>query len=230
MSSRSAFTRSEGLRAPQEIDRGVLTKPIPHALPIDVAPPLRLNIAGLGERAMRNQGTAALDANLDFSNTGDLLAKGPAERIATARIAHQLTRSLAENDSRKVMLALQEILKRYDLSAVARTTGIRRNTLNKSLGAAANPTLSRILILLNALDIRLVAISSDQNTRFLSQTALSVGSQEKPTREKSPTCRPMSPARSSRTCARISGKSTLSAATRSHAGSLPPCKITILPR
>ena len=111
---------------------------------------------------MRNQGTAALGANLDFSNTGDLLAKGPAERIATARIAHQLTRSLAENDSRKVMLALQEILKRYDLSAVARTTGIRRNILNKSLDAAANPTLSRILVLLKALDIRLIAISSDQ--------------------------------------------------------------------
>jgi len=111
---------------------------------------------------MRNQGTAALGASLDFSNTGDLLAKGPAERIATARIAHQLTRSLAENDSRKVMLALQEILKRYDLSAVARTTGIRRNILNKSLGAAANPTLSRILVLLKALDIRLIAISSDQ--------------------------------------------------------------------
>ena len=111
---------------------------------------------------MRDQGTTALGANLDFSNTGDLLAKGPAERIETARIAHQLTRSLAENDSRKVMLALQEILKRYDLSAVARTTGIRRNILNKSLGAAANPTLSRILMVLKALDIRLIAISSDQ--------------------------------------------------------------------
>ena len=111
---------------------------------------------------MRDQGTAALGAKLDFSNTGDLIAKGPAERIETARIAHQLTRSLTENDSQKVVLALREILKRYDLSAVARTTGIRRNTLNKSLGAAANPTLSRILILLKALDIRLIAISSDQ--------------------------------------------------------------------
>ena len=111
---------------------------------------------------MRDQGTAAL-ANLDLSNTGDLFVKGPAERIETARIAHQLTRSLAENDSRKVVLALQEILKQYDLSAIARTTGIRRDTLNKNLGAAANPGLSRILILLKALDIRLIAISSDQN-------------------------------------------------------------------
>ena len=112
---------------------------------------------------MRDQGTAALGAKLDFSNTGDLIMKGPAERIETARVAHQLTRSLAENDSQKVVLALQEILERYDLSAVARTTGIRRDTLKKSLGTAANPTLSRILILLKALDIRLIAISSDQN-------------------------------------------------------------------
>ena len=112
---------------------------------------------------MRDQGTAALGANLDFSNTGDLLAKGPAERIETARIAHQITCSLAENDSQKVVLALQEILKRYDLSAIVRTTGIRRDVLNKSLRTAADPTLSRILILLKALDIRLVAISSDQN-------------------------------------------------------------------
>lgn len=111
---------------------------------------------------MRDPGTAALGAKLDFSNTGDLIMKGPAERIETARIAHQITVSLAENDSQKVGLALQEILKRYDLSAVARTIGVRRDTLNKSLGAAANPSLSRILTLLKALDIRLIAISSDQ--------------------------------------------------------------------
>ena len=112
---------------------------------------------------MRDRGTAAPGTRIDFSNTGDLIVKGPAERIETARIAHELTRSLAENDSQKVMLALQEILKRYDLSAIARTTGIRRETLNKSLAAAADPSLSRILILLKALDIRLIAISSDQN-------------------------------------------------------------------
>ncbi len=111
---------------------------------------------------MRDPGAAALGAKLDFANTGDLIAKGPAERIETARIAHQLTVSLAENDSQKVQFVLQEILKRYDLSAVARTTGIRRDALNKSLSAAANPTLSRVLILLKALDIRLIAISSDQ--------------------------------------------------------------------
>jgi DNA-binding phage protein len=112
---------------------------------------------------MRDRGTAAPGTRIDFSNTGDLIVKGPAERIETARIAHELTRSLAENDSQKVMLALQEILKRYDLSAIARTMGIRPDTLDKSLGAAANPSLSRILILLKALDIRLIAISSDQN-------------------------------------------------------------------
>ena len=111
---------------------------------------------------MRDRETAAPGTKIDFSNTGDLIVKGPAERIETARVAHELTRSLAENDSQKVALALQEILKRYDLSAIARTTGIRRETLNKSLAAAANPTFSRILILLKALDIRLIAISSDQ--------------------------------------------------------------------
>lgn len=72
---------------------------------------------------MGDQRAVAL-ANLDLSNTGDLFVKGPAERIETARIAHQLTRSLAENDSQKVVRALQEILKQYDLSAIARTTGI----------------------------------------------------------------------------------------------------------
>ena len=112
---------------------------------------------------MRDQQRTVALANLDLSNTGDLFAERAAERIETARIAHQLTRSLAENDSKMVVLALQEILKQYDLSVIARTTGIRRETLNKNLGAAANPGLSRILILLKALDIRLIAISSDQN-------------------------------------------------------------------
>ena len=60
------------------------------------------------------------------------------------------------------MLALQEIIKRRDLSAIARTTGLRRDVLNKSLGVEANPSLSRVLLLLKALDIRLIAVSSDQ--------------------------------------------------------------------
>jgi probable addiction module antidote protein len=116
---------------------------------------------GSGYAQSRNGG-AWCQANLDFFNVGGSIVKGPSERIETARVAHQLTRSLAENDSQKVALALQEILKRQDLSAIARTTGIRRDVLNKSLGAAANPSLSRVLILLKALDIRLIAISSDK--------------------------------------------------------------------
>jgi probable addiction module antidote protein len=90
------------------------------------------------------------------------IVKGPAERIEAARIAHQLTQSLAENDSQKLVLALKKIIKRQGLSAIARTTGIRRDALQKSLAATANPSLSRILMLLKALDIRLIAASSDQ--------------------------------------------------------------------
>jgi probable addiction module antidote protein len=112
--------------------------------------------------AQSRNGGSWCQANFDFFTIGGPIVKGPSERIETARVAHQLTRSLAENDSQKVALALQEILKRQDLSAIARTTGIRRDVLHKSLGAAANPSLSRILILLKALDIRLIAISSDQ--------------------------------------------------------------------
>jgi len=90
------------------------------------------------------------------------IVKGPAERIEAARVAHQLTQSLAENDSQKLVLALKKILKRQGLSTIARTTGIRRDALQKSLAATANPSLSRILMLLKALDIRLIAVSSDQ--------------------------------------------------------------------
>ena len=90
------------------------------------------------------------------------IVKGPAERIEAARVAHQLTQSLAENDSQKLVLALKKIIKRQGLSAIARTTGIRRDALQKSLAATANPSLSRILMLLKVLDIRLIAVSSDQ--------------------------------------------------------------------
>jgi probable addiction module antidote protein len=68
-----------------------------------------------------------------------------------------LTRSLAENDSRQVMLALKQILKEQNISAIARSAGMRRDTLYRSFSGPVDPNLGRVLKLLAALNIRLVA-------------------------------------------------------------------------
>jgi probable addiction module antidote protein len=79
------------------------------------------------------------------------------------RIARYLTVSLANNELEPVLKALNQILAGQNVSALARETGINRNTLYDSFGGKANPSLGRVLELLRALNVRLVAVPWSPN-------------------------------------------------------------------
>jgi probable addiction module antidote protein len=83
----------------------------------------------------------------------------------TKTIAGLLTKSLASNDSQQVWLALKQILKGQNVSAIARSAGMRRDTLYRSFSGKVDPNLSRVLKLLAALHIRLVATPLVQRAR-----------------------------------------------------------------
>jgi probable addiction module antidote protein len=76
--------------------------------------------------------------------------------------ASLLTKTLAENDSHQVWLALKQLLKGQNVSEIARSAGMRRDTLYRSFSGKVDPSLSRVLKLLKAINIRLVAIPSGQ--------------------------------------------------------------------
>ena len=73
-------------------------------------------------------------------------------------IALYLTKSLAKNELKQVLKALNQILIGQNVMAVARKTGMRRTALYRSFGGEINPPLGRVLALLGALNVRLVAV------------------------------------------------------------------------
>jgi probable addiction module antidote protein len=79
--------------------------------------------------------------------------------------ASLLTKSLAENDSHQAWLALKQLLKGQNVSEIARRAGMRRDTLYRSFSGNVDPSLSRVLKLLKAINVRLVAIPSVQGAR-----------------------------------------------------------------
>jgi probable addiction module antidote protein len=73
-------------------------------------------------------------------------------------IALYLTKSLAKNELKPLLNALNQILIGQNVMAVARKTGMRRPTLYRSFGAKVDPPLGRVLAFLGALNVRLVAV------------------------------------------------------------------------
>jgi probable addiction module antidote protein len=73
-------------------------------------------------------------------------------------IAIRLTESLATNELKPVLKALNQILIGQNVMAIARETGMERATLYDSFGGEVNPSLGRVLALLGALNVRLVAV------------------------------------------------------------------------
>ena len=74
-------------------------------------------------------------------------------------IAIRLTESLATNELKPVLKALNQILIGQNVMAIARETGMERATLYDSFGGEVNPSLGRVLALLSVLNVRLVAVS-----------------------------------------------------------------------
>jgi probable addiction module antidote protein len=71
---------------------------------------------------------------------------------------------LAKNELEPVLKALNQILIGQNVMAIARKTGMRRPTLYKSFGGKINPPLGRVLALLGALNVKLVAVPWEPRT------------------------------------------------------------------
>ena len=73
-------------------------------------------------------------------------------------IARYLNKSLEGGQLQPVLTAFDEILRAQNVQAVAREAGMRRDKLYGTFGGKVDPTLGRVLKLLSALNIRLVAV------------------------------------------------------------------------
>jgi len=73
-------------------------------------------------------------------------------------IAQYLNDSLEKSQLQPVLTALDKILRAQNVQAVARESGMRRDKLYRTFGGEVDPTLGRVLKLLDALNIRLVAV------------------------------------------------------------------------
>ena len=79
-------------------------------------------------------------------------------------IAICLTESLATNELEPVLKALNQILVGQNVMAVAREAGMRRDKLYRTFGGRVDPTLGRVLALLGALNVMLVAVPGLRKT------------------------------------------------------------------
>src|SRR5689334_9602438 len=73
-------------------------------------------------------------------------------------IAQYLTEAFAENELAPVLRALAQIVRGQNVKALARKTGMGREGLHRSFAGEVQPDLGRLLGLLNALEVRLVAV------------------------------------------------------------------------
>lgn len=75
-----------------------------------------------------------------------------------AEIARFLTEALAKDDVPALLQALSTVLRAQNVSALARSTGLRRDRLYKTFGGEIEPDVGRVLKLLEGMDVQLVAI------------------------------------------------------------------------
>jgi len=70
-------------------------------------------------------------------------------------IAEHLTRALATDDLPTILAAIRDVLRAQNVSALSRFTGLRRDRLYKTFGGEIDPDFSRILKVLEGLDVQL---------------------------------------------------------------------------
>ena len=70
-------------------------------------------------------------------------------------IAEHLTLALATDDLPTILAAIRDVLRAQNVSALSRFTGLRRDRLYKTFGGEIDPDFSRILKLLEGLDVQL---------------------------------------------------------------------------
>ena len=72
-----------------------------------------------------------------------------------AAIAEHLTCALATDDLPTILAAIRDVLRAQNVSALSRATGLRRDRLYRTFGGEIDPDFSRILKVLEGLDVQL---------------------------------------------------------------------------
>ena len=70
-------------------------------------------------------------------------------------IAEHLTRALATDDLPTILAAIRDVLTAQNVSALSRVTGLRRERLYRTFDGEVNPYFSRVLKVLEGLDVQL---------------------------------------------------------------------------
>ena len=70
-------------------------------------------------------------------------------------IAEHLTCALATDDLPTILAAFRNVLRAQNVSAFSRGTGLRRDRLYKTFGGEVDPDFSRVLQVLEGLDVQL---------------------------------------------------------------------------
>lgn len=71
------------------------------------------------------------------------------------RIAAYLEAAFEDGDPALITAAINDVARARGMTEIAKRAGIARGTLYKALGEGANPTLSTLLAVMKALDVRL---------------------------------------------------------------------------
>ena len=74
-------------------------------------------------------------------------------------IARHLSEALATNQLQPVLTALNQVVVAQNVAALSRETGLGRERLYRTFGGKADPWFSRVLRLLDGLDVQLVAVA-----------------------------------------------------------------------
>ena len=91
----------------------------------------------------------------------------PAEHLRDdAEIAAYLEAALDEGDPALIAAALGDIARAKGMSAIARRTGLGRESLYKALSPGGNPELSTLLKVIRALGLRLHAARAPKPPRY----------------------------------------------------------------
>jgi probable addiction module antidote protein len=72
-------------------------------------------------------------------------------------VSRFLNEAFVTNNHETILSAIYQSLIAQNVAAVAREAGLRREKLYKSMGGKTDPKFSRVIKLLNALNVRLVA-------------------------------------------------------------------------
>jgi probable addiction module antidote protein len=73
-------------------------------------------------------------------------------------IAHYLADAFAQNELSELLTALKQVMRAQNVQALAREADLRRDRLYHTFGGKIDPPLSRVLKLLEGLNVRLTVV------------------------------------------------------------------------